>query len=73
MLPEASLRVSFGLTAAEAKLAARIALGDPLETIAEELGLTKETSRNQLKNVFQKTGVHRQAELAAIFARLLTG
>jgi DNA-binding CsgD family transcriptional regulator len=70
--PEASLRVSFGLTAAEARLAARIASGDSLENIAEELGVTKETSRNQLKSIFQKIGVHRQAELVAIFARLLT-
>jgi hypothetical protein len=30
--------------------------------MASQLGIAKETGRNQLKSVFIKTGVHRQAE-----------
>jgi DNA-binding CsgD family transcriptional regulator len=71
-LPEEALQVSFGLTDAEAKLASKIASGDSLGDVADELGIAKETSRNQLKSVFQKLGVHRQAELVAMLARLIS-
>jgi len=70
--PEATLRDVFGLTAAEARLAARLAAGEALEAIADDLNITKETARFHLKHVFAKTGVRRQAELVAVFARLLS-
>ena len=35
---------------------------------AGELGLARETARNQLKAVFAKTGTHRQGELIALLA-----
>mgnify|MGYP001105872717 CR=1 FL=1 len=70
--PEAVLRDVFGLTAAEARLAARLACGEALETIADDLNVTKETARFHLKRIFAKTGVRRQAELVALFARLLS-
>jgi DNA-binding CsgD family transcriptional regulator len=65
---ESSIRAAFLLTAAEARLAVRLGAGDSLETAAEQLGIVKETGRNQLKSIFAKTGVHRQAELVAILA-----
>ena len=65
-----TLMTLFGLTAAEARLASRLAAGDALETIADELGIAKETARNQVKAVFAKTRTHRQAELVAVLARL---
>jgi DNA-binding CsgD family transcriptional regulator len=71
--PEAVLRTGFGLTAAEARLAARLATGVTIETAADKLGVAKETARNQLKSIFSKTGVHRQAELVALFASLFGG
>jgi len=43
-----------------------------LETIADDLNITKETARFHLKRIFAKTGVRRQAELVALFARLLS-
>lgn len=70
--PEAVLRDAFGLTVAEARLAARLACGEALETIADDLNITKETARFHLKRIFAKTGVRRQAELVALFARLLS-
>ena len=69
--PEAVLRATFQLTAAEARLASRLASGQAIETVAEELGIAKETIRHQLKSVFAKTGVHRQAALVALMASLL--
>lgn len=68
---QTSLQLLFRLTEAEARLAAQLASGESLETVAERLGIAKETSRSQLKSIFVKTGVHRQAELVAILARVL--
>ena len=69
--PREALLSSFGLTAAEARLAIRMASGAALETVADELRISKETARNQLKAVFHKTGVRRQAELVALLASFL--
>jgi DNA-binding CsgD family transcriptional regulator/PAS domain-containing protein len=64
------LRDAFGLTQAEARLAARLASGMSLEDAALGLGVTKETARSQLKQVFAKTDMHRQPELVVLLARL---
>lgn len=66
------LRQVFGLTPAEARLAARIATGASLEEIAAVLGVTVATARTQLRSVFAKTRTHRQSELAALITRLQT-
>lgn len=72
-LPPDTLRGAFGLTPAEARLAARLAGGDTLEHAADALNVTKETARSQLKQVFAKTETHRQSELVALLARLFQG
>ena len=64
------LSVAFGLTQAEAKLAAQLGIGVGLDAAATSLGVSRETARSQLKAVFAKTNTHRQAELAALVARL---
>ena len=69
--PETNLRTVFRLTEAEAKLATQLALGESLEKVADQFGIAKETARSQLKSIFTKTGVHRQAELVAVLAKLL--
>jgi len=63
--PATLMRV-FGLTYCEARLACAIANGIAPEQIAQELGRSSETVRNQLKGVFGKTDTHRQSELAAL-------
>lgn len=60
----------FGLSRAEARLAALVTAGLSLTEAAAELGIGRETARTQLKAVFLKTGTHRQGELAALLARL---
>ncbi|SDB20437.1 helix-turn-helix transcriptional regulator [Bauldia litoralis] len=64
------LSVAFGLTAAEAKLAAQLAAGTGIDTAAASLGVGRETARTQLKAIFAKTNTRRQAELAALVVRL---
>jgi DNA-binding CsgD family transcriptional regulator len=61
---------TFGLSPAEAKLAAILAAGIDLRTAAEELGVARHTARNQLKAVFAKTGAHRQSELVELLTKL---
>jgi DNA-binding CsgD family transcriptional regulator len=68
--PLSLLREAFGLTRAEAEVAARAGQGEEVARIAEALGITPGTTRLHLHRVFEKTGVHRQAELALVLARL---
>jgi DNA-binding CsgD family transcriptional regulator len=71
-LPETVLRTAFGMTAAEARLAVRLAAGETIEFATDQIGIAKDTGRNQLKNIFIKTGVKRQSELVAVLASILT-
>ncbi len=64
-----ALVARYDLTAAEARLAARLADGESLADAARANNIAEGTARQQLKMVFQKTDTRRQAELVA---RLLT-
>jgi DNA-binding CsgD family transcriptional regulator len=64
------LSALFGLTPAEARLAALAATGLSPQQLAKALQVTESTARNQLKAVFAKTGTHRQSELVALISRL---
>jgi DNA-binding CsgD family transcriptional regulator len=68
--PAAILARTFRLTPAEAKLASVIARGASPEIAAEELKISRETARNQLKSVFAKTDTHRQSELVALILQV---
>ena len=68
--PEAVLRQCLGLSAAEARLAVGLASGENLKALAKQLNITKETARHELKSVFTKLNVHRQAELVALLSLL---
>uniref|UniRef100_UPI003F6E656C helix-turn-helix transcriptional regulator n=1 Tax=Shinella sp. TaxID=1870904 RepID=UPI003F6E656C len=63
------LRGLFDLSPAEARVSKGILNGDAPAEIASKLGLSPETVRTQLKAVFSKMGVRRQADVV----RLLTG
>jgi DNA-binding CsgD family transcriptional regulator len=70
--PDAALlRSAFGLTDAEARLAACLGAGEPLDETCDRLRIAKETGRNHLKSIFAKTGTHRQPELVAMLGALL--
>lgn len=68
---ESNLHIAFRLTPAEAKLASALATGEPLDRICEQLEISKQTGRNQLKSIFAKTGTRRQAELVLVMAKML--
>lgn len=60
------LRSWFDLTPSEAKIAAYVADGKTLEEYARDRGVSINAARFLIKGVFAKTGVGRQAELAAL-------
>jgi DNA-binding CsgD family transcriptional regulator len=60
------LRDLFDLTPAEARVARGIAAGKTVHDLASEAGLALGTIRQQLKSVFSKTGVSRQADLVGL-------
>jgi DNA-binding NarL/FixJ family response regulator len=55
----------YGLTAAETRLASMLMEGLALEQIATRLGVSRNTLRSQLRQIFRKTGTRRQAELVS--------
>lgn len=64
------LREAFGLTDREARVANLLAQGFDIAAIAAALAIRPETARTYLKDALEKTGTHRQAELAALLAGL---
>jgi DNA-binding CsgD family transcriptional regulator len=64
------IRQALGLTAREAQIAALLAAGLNLPTIAERLRLGIGTVRNHLKSIFNKTDTMRQGELIALLLML---
>lgn len=65
----AVLRELFGLTATEAAVAVAYADGLSSDEVVARLGIGRGTVRSHLKQVFAKTGTHRQAQLVALIAR----
>jgi DNA-binding CsgD family transcriptional regulator len=66
------LQELFGLTAAEAVLAAGLAEGKSIEELAAEQGVSMNTARTQLKSIFAKTGVHRQGQLISLILKSIS-
>lgn len=63
------LKLRWGFTVAEARLARRIANGMSLKGAAADLGVRHETARSQLKRVMEKAVVGRQADLVRVLVR----
>jgi len=59
-------RRAHGFTAAEARLVRALCAGDRLDEAAARFGIGRETVRTQLRQAFQKTGTHRQADLVRL-------
>lgn len=59
------------LTAAEAQVAIGLARGQSRQDIASARGVSVGTVNAQLKTIFRKSDVHREAELIALLCRLL--
>ncbi|MFT3805131.1 MAG: helix-turn-helix transcriptional regulator [Burkholderiaceae bacterium] len=75
-VPLASLDLSanvmrcFGLTSAQARVAAELATGKTIKQIAFYLGVSVNTVRHHVKAIFAKTGTNRQVELVQMLGRL---
>ena len=65
------LQSHFGLTPAEARLALHLVTGETLRSAAVKLGISYETARTHLKNIFNKTGTCRQTQLIVIILTVL--
>jgi DNA-binding CsgD family transcriptional regulator/PAS domain-containing protein len=57
------LRIVYGLTPAEARLTSLIVQGHGVASAADELGVSRNTTKYHLKTVFEKIGVTRQTQL----------
>lgn len=68
--PVELVRSLFDLTASEARVARKLAGGKSVEKIAESGGVALSTVRTQLRQVMEKTGCSRQAELVALLANI---
>lgn len=58
----------FDLTPAEARVARHIGEGKTTEAIAQQLGVSVETVRTQVRAILQKTGMTRRIDLAGLLA-----
>ena len=66
--PAEVLRILFGLTPAEGRLAVSLLNGNSLIEAAQLNKVGRETVRSQIKSTFQKTGTQRQGELIRLLA-----
>jgi DNA-binding CsgD family transcriptional regulator len=63
----------FGLSPAESRVAIAIMSGKLIRDIATELGVEIATLRTQLRSIFHKVGVKRQADLVRVLANIPVG
>ena len=66
VVSEATLRTLYGLTRAEARIAALLVNRGAVTSIAAEIGVSANTIRTHLKRVFGKLGVRSQLELIRV-------
>jgi DNA-binding CsgD family transcriptional regulator len=59
----------YNLSPAELRVAEALVAGKSPENYATEAAVSMNTVRSQLKNLFNKTGTHRQSELVALLSR----
>ena len=68
--PVELMRSLFDLTPSEARVARGLAVGETLEDIASGGGVAISTVRSQLRQVLEKTGCTRQAEVVSLLANV---
>jgi DNA-binding CsgD family transcriptional regulator len=66
-LPVELVQSLFDLTVAEARVARSLTMGQTVDEIASEKGVSIHTVRTQVRGVLEKTGSRRQAEVIALF------
>lgn len=71
-LDETVLRTVFGFTSAESRLVAAMLKGMTVTMASKKLKISINTARTQLKSVFARVGVHRQADLVRLVLPFVT-
>lgn len=66
------LMQTYGVTRAEARLAAKLMENHTVAQCAGLLGISVNTARNQLKRIYEKTGTRRQTELLTLLLSSVT-
>jgi DNA-binding CsgD family transcriptional regulator/PAS domain-containing protein len=66
--PSETMGTLFGLTHSERRVLSCVAEGVPIAEIARRLNIGEATARTHLHQIFEKTGMRRQAELVALIA-----
>ena len=65
------IRRRFGLTGAEARLAIKVASGASIADASQALGVSYQTARSQMRDIYAKLNIHRQTELVIILREIL--
>ena len=60
----------FGLTQAQARVAREFSIGGSYKEVARRLGVSVETVRSHIKDIYPKTRVNRQADLVRLILSL---
>lgn len=64
------LKSAYGLTEAEIKVAELVVNGDTLEEVAQQLGVSVNTVKTQLAQIYDKTNTHNRAKLVKLLMTL---
>jgi len=70
-IPLEDLCQAYGITKAESRVLHLLLLDLSTREVAEKLCVSRETVRYHLKNLYQKTGTHRQSELLGLVIKTL--
>ena len=62
-VPEHAIAKMFGLSPAQARLVAALVAGETMADYADTVGISMNTAKTQMRQIFLKTGVNRQADL----------
>jgi DNA-binding CsgD family transcriptional regulator len=62
-VPERALAQMFGLSPAQTRLVATLVAGETMADYADAVGVTMNTAKTQMRQIFLKVGVNRQADL----------
>lgn len=66
LIDEEKLSVEYGLTPTEVRVTLALSEGLSVAEVATKMSVARTTAAFHLRNIFQKTGVNRQAELVAL-------
>ncbi len=70
VVPEARIALGLGLSRGEARVARGLAIGNSIEDLAEAIDVSRNTVRNQISAILQKTGASKQADIIRLVRRL---